>query len=146
MNEFLTKLKVFAIKIKTEIFDKVYTKSEVDTKITQTVNSIDDKVLDAIDAGVSDTVDAKINLAITDKKLIDEATLAKKSYVDKTYLADQHYIDNSALANYVTTDSLSDTVNNTVESSITSKNLATKSELPTEESTENLNAFLETIK
>lgn len=146
MNEFLTKLKVFAIKIKTEIFDKVYTKSEVDTKITQTVNSIDDKVLDAIDAGVSDTVDTKINLAITDKKLIDEATLTKKSYVDKTYLADQHYIDNSALANYVTTDSLSDTVNNTVESSITSKNLATKSELPTEESTENLNAFLETIK
>lgn len=146
MNEFLTKLKVFAIKIKTEIFDKVYTKSEVDTKITQTVNSIDDKVLDAIDAGVSDTVDTKINLAITDKKLIDEATLTKKSYVDKTYLADQHYIDNSALANYVTIDSLSDTVNNTVESSITNKNLATKSELPTEESTENLNAFLETIK
>lgn len=148
MNELLRVFRSLTSAIKTEIFNKVYTKSEVNSKIQKTENDIDTKVADALSTNAGELVDRKIEAAIESKKLVDEDTLANKDYIDSTTLENKGYItettlnskgyvDNTTLEekgylvqsdldNYVNKDSISETITSTVEQSITEKNLITE--------------------
>lgn len=138
MNEFLTKLKVLVISLKSEIFTRVYTKTEIDNTLVQTKKDIITDVNETVDTKLSNydaSINTKVEQAVTDElatmDVVTNDILNAKGYATSTDVANT-YASKTSLDDYLKdsdldavkieiTDSVTTSVEGNIDASIDNK-------------------------